>query len=160
MLYSSTISTPSALRLVTRYSPGELSVPSCSFSIYGRHADRHATTSHRTLRPSVNRLWIYTHLTRHVALDKLDTIVLHVLPHNIGALLVEAAQQDGPHHDGDVQADACEETSTLQRDVGGADTQRLTGTVGQGKQVIAAGEESPSYECEVNVAMEMGEERD
>mmetsp|Transcript_141463 Transcript_141463/g.439705 ORF Transcript_141463/g.439705 Transcript_141463/m.439705 type:complete len:230 (-) Transcript_141463:436-1125(-) len=63
---------------------------------------------------------------RHPA-RKLDAVLLHVRPDHLRAVLVEAPQQDGAHHDGHVEADAGEEAGALQRDVGSADDERLAG---------------------------------
>lgn len=78
----------------------------------------------------------YTHLRWHKFADEFDTVRLHVRSGAVGHVLVEAPQQDGAHHDGDVQAQAGQEAATLQSHVGRSDHQRLPRAVGQREQVV------------------------
>lgn len=55
-----------------------------------------------------------THLDRNIFADELNTVFLHELPGTVGHVLVEAPQQDGADHDGDVETQARQETSALQ----------------------------------------------
>ena len=66
-------------------------------------------------------------------------MLLHVLPGAVGHVLVEAPQQDGAHHDRDVQPQPRQEARALQRHVGRPDQQGLPRAVGQGEQVVAGG---------------------
>mmetsp|Transcript_17720 Transcript_17720/g.55042 ORF Transcript_17720/g.55042 Transcript_17720/m.55042 type:complete len:412 (+) Transcript_17720:162-1397(+) len=61
----------------------------------------------------------------HRAADELGAMVFHVLDDLLGHLLIEAAQEDGAHHDGDVQPERGEQPRRLQRDVASADDERL-----------------------------------
>jgi hypothetical protein len=51
-------------------------------------------------------------------------------------LLIEATEQDGPDHDGRVEPEPVEESGALQGDVAGPDEERLSGRLGQTKQVV------------------------
>lgn len=63
--------------------------------------------------------------------DELDAVTLHVLAGAVRHVLVEASQQDGSHHDGDVQAETGQETTALQGHVRRPDHQGLPRAVGQ-----------------------------
>lgn len=78
-----------------------------------------------------------THLSWDKFADELDAVTLHVLAGAVGHVLVEASQQDGSHHDGDVQAETCQETSALQSHVRRPDHQGLPRAVGQREEVVA-----------------------
>jgi len=97
------------------------------------HAPRSASryTQHTDPHPQ------NTHIDGNIFAEELDPVVLHVLAGAVGHILVEASQQDGAHHDGDVQAQAHQEAGALQGHVGGPDHQGLPRAVGQREQVVA-----------------------
>lgn len=84
----------------------------------------------------------------HLGWDKftneLDAVSLHVLAGAVRHFLVEASQQDGSNHDGDVKAEACQETTALQSYVRCPDHQGLPRAVGQREEVIAGGQKDVS----------------
>lgn len=88
----------------------------------------HAAREHKRTRTP--------YLDGHSSADELDVVFLHVLPDDLGTLLVKAAQQNGANHDRHVQPDASQEPRTLQRHVGRTHTQRLARAVLEGEQVI------------------------
>lgn len=72
--------------------------------------------------------------------DELDAMLLHVVSGPVGHVLVKSSQQNGAHHDGDVQPEAGQEAAALQGHVGSPDDQSLPGTVGQREEVITGRE--------------------
>lgn len=83
---------------------------------------------------------VNTHLYRDVFAEELDTVLLHVLSGTVGHVLVEAPQQDGPHHDGDIETQAGQETTALQSHVRCPDHQGLSRAVGQREEVVTGGQ--------------------
>jgi len=79
---------------------------------------------------------IKPHLGRYGPTDELHAVLGHVQADALGHVLVEAAQQNRAHHDGDVEAHPLHEAAALQRDVRRAHHQRLAGRVGQREQVV------------------------
>lgn len=67
--------------------------------------EQHFYSPHSTL--------VNTHLYRDIFAKELYTVLLHVLSGTVGHVLVEAPQQDGPNHDGDIETQACQETTAL-----------------------------------------------
>jgi len=53
-----------------------------------------------------------------------------------GHLLIEPTEQDGPDHHGRVEPEPVEESGALEGDVAGPDEERLSGRLGQTKQVV------------------------
>lgn len=116
-------------------------VPASSSSI----CHKQIQTSQKTASPLL-RVWGGTmptvevdcaHLGWDKFADELDAVALHVLASAVGHVLVEASQQDGSHHDGDVKAQTCQETTALQSHVRGPDHQGLPRAVGQREEVVA-----------------------
>lgn len=64
-------------------------------------------------------------------------MLLHVLAGSVGHVLIEAPQQDGADHDGDVETQARQEAPALQSHVGRPDHQGLPRAVGQREEVVA-----------------------
>lgn len=77
-----------------------------------------------------------TNLHRDKLADELHAVALHVLAGPVGHVLVEPSQQNGAHHDGDVQAEPGQEAAALQGHVGSPDDQSLPGTVRQREKVV------------------------
>lgn len=61
---------------------------------------------------------------------------LHVFTSAVGHVLVEAPQQDGPYHDGDVEPEAGQKAATLQSHIGRSDHQSFPRAVRQREEVI------------------------
>ena len=59
----------------------------------------------------------------HAGADEVDALRDHVVTDLLGDVLIEAAQQDGPDHDGDVDADPVQEAGRLQGNVTGTNHQ-------------------------------------
>lgn len=93
-----------------------------------------------------------SHLHGDVFAEELDSVLLHVVPSAVGHVLVEAPQQDGAHHDGDIQTQAGQEAPTLQGHVGRPDHQGLPRAVGQREEVIAGGRKADLRRVEQNTA--------
>lgn len=79
------------------------------------------------------------HLYGHIFAEELYTVLLHVLSGAVGHVLVEAPQQDGPDHDGDIKTQAGQEATALQCHVRRPDHQGLSRAVGQREEVVAGG---------------------
>lgn len=79
------------------------------------------------------------HLYRDVFAQELHTVLFHVLSGTVGHVLVEAPQQDGPYHDGNIQAQPCQEAAALQGHVRRPDHQGLPGTVRQREEIVTGG---------------------
>lgn len=88
-----------------------------------------------------------SHLDGHKLADELHAVLFHMLPGTFGHVLVKPAQKDGSHHNGDVQAQPCQEARALQGHVGGTDHQRLARAVGQGEKIIAVGDRAKVNSC-------------
>lgn len=67
-------------------------------------------------------------------------MLLHVFPSAVGHVLVEAPQQNGPHHDGDIETQAGQEAPTLQSHVRRPDHEGLSRAVRQREEVVAGGQ--------------------
>lgn len=80
-----------------------------------------------------------THLYGHKFAEELDAMLLHVLSGTVGHVLVEAPQQDGPDHDGDIETQAGQETTALQSHVRRPDHQGLSRAVRQREEVVTGG---------------------
>lgn len=80
-----------------------------------------------------------SHLHGDVFAEERHSMLLHVAPSTVGHVLVEAPQQDGAHHDGDIEPQAGQEPPTLQGHVRGPDHQGLPRAVGQREEVVAGG---------------------
>lgn len=80
-----------------------------------------------------------SHLHGDIFAEELYSVLLHVVPSTVGHVLVEAPQQDGAHHDGDIKTQAGQETPTLQGHVRCPNHQGLPRAVGQRKEVITGG---------------------
>mmetsp|Transcript_17232 Transcript_17232/g.42877 ORF Transcript_17232/g.42877 Transcript_17232/m.42877 type:complete len:582 (+) Transcript_17232:211-1956(+) len=76
------------------------------------------------------------HRSGHGALDELGAVLRHVVLHLSGHLLVEAAQRDGAHHDGRVEAHPVDEAGTLECDVRCAHDERLAGRRLEAEDVV------------------------
>jgi len=63
-------------------------------------------------------------------------MILHLLADEVGNLLVEPPEENGAHHDSAVEANAPQESCTLEGDVGGTHQECLARTVGQREQVV------------------------
>lgn len=61
---------------------------------------------------------------------------LHVFTSAVGHVLVEAPQQDGPYHDGDVEPEAGQKAATLQSHIGRSNHQSFPRAVRQREEVI------------------------
>ena len=85
------------------------------------------------------------YLSGHAGPHELDAVVDHVVADEVGALLVEAAQQDGAHHDGGVEPEAGQEAGALQRHVRRADHQRLARAIRQREQVVTVAVRTGSH---------------
>lgn len=77
-------------------------------------------------------------------------MLLHVFSSTVGHVLVKAPQQDGADHDGDIEAQAGQETPTLQSHVGSPDHQGLSGAVRQRKEVVTGGQKPDLRRVEGN----------
>lgn len=78
----------------------------------------------------------YTHLYGDMFTDELDSVLLHVVSSTVGHVLVKPPQQDGAHHDGDIQPQAGQETTALQSHVGRPHNQGLPRAVRQREKVV------------------------
>lgn len=63
-------------------------------------------------------------------------MLLHVFTSAVGHVLVEAPQQDGPYHDGDVEPEAGQKAATFQSHIGRSDHQSFPRAVRQREEVI------------------------
>ena len=97
---------------------------------YFRHAEHWTSLWVRKLRRGKD------YLGGHGSLHELDVVFAHVVADQFRTLLVKTTQQNRAHHHRRVKAEASQETSTLEWDVGGADTQSFARRVGQGEQVV------------------------
>ena len=66
-------------------------------------------------------------------------MLLHVLSSSVGHVLVKAPQQNGPHHDGDIKTQACQEATALKSHVRRPNHQGLSRAVRQREEVVTCG---------------------
>mmetsp|Transcript_60002 Transcript_60002/g.127065 ORF Transcript_60002/g.127065 Transcript_60002/m.127065 type:complete len:368 (+) Transcript_60002:487-1590(+) len=74
----------------------------------------------------------------HHAPGELHVVLLHVVADLVGDILIEASKQNGPDHDGRVEAKARDEACALEGDVGGPDDQGLSRWLLLPKDVVGA----------------------
>lgn len=72
-----------------------------------------------------------THLCGDVFAEELYSMLLHIFSSTIGHVLVEAPQQNGPNHDGDIETQAGKEPAALQSHIRCPDHQGLSRAVRQ-----------------------------
>lgn len=74
---------------------------------------------------------VLTHLCGDVFAEELYSMLLHIFSSTIGHVLVEAPQQNGPNHDGDIETQAGKEPAALQSHIRCPDHQGLSRAVRQ-----------------------------